>query len=83
MFERLYHHDRVMRVMNSAEGVVHDLVEAYASGRGAMPAEWVNHAENFGERQRLRLVGDFVAGMTDRYAIEQHRRMFDHTPELR
>lgn len=83
LFARLYHHQRVMRVMDSAEGVVSDLVDAYASGRGQMSEHWASKAEDVGDRPRLRLVGDFVAGMTDRYAIEQHQRLFDDTPELR
>lgn len=83
LFERLYHHRRVMDVMDKAQGVLRDLVEAYASGRAQMSDEWASAAEDIDGRPRLRLVGDFVAGMTDRYAIEQHRRLFDHTPELR
>jgi dGTPase len=34
-------------------------------------------------RRRARLIGDFVAGMTDRYAMVEHRRLFDATPDLR
>lgn len=83
LFERLYHHDRVMQVMKEAETVVADLVEAYASGRAQMSEQWALRAEDIADRPRLRLVGDFVAGMTDRYAIEQHARLFDDTPELR
>lgn len=83
LFERLYHHRRVMEVMDKAQGVVRDLVEAYASGKAEMSEEWANAAQDMSLQPRLRLVGDFVAGMTDRYAIEQHRRLFDDTPELR
>ncbi|MBU2532518.1 MAG: dNTP triphosphohydrolase, partial [Alphaproteobacteria bacterium] len=83
LFERLYHHDRVMRVMERAESVVRDLVGVYACGRADLPEQWAVAADAIAERPRLRLVGDFVAGMTDRYAIEQHRRWFDDTPELR
>lgn len=83
LFERLYRHDRVMRVMTNAQQIVADLFEAYSSGRAEMAKHWANVAENIGERPRLRLVGDYVAGMTDRYAIEQHRRLFDDTPDLR
>jgi dGTPase len=36
-----------------------------------------------GEQQRARLIADFVAGMTDRYAVAEHRRLFDATPNLR
>ena len=83
LFDRLYHHQRVMAVMDKAQGVVRDLVEAYASSTGEMPEEWASAAQDSSAQSRLRLVGDFVAGMTDRYAIEQHRRLFDDTPELR
>jgi dGTPase len=83
LFDRLYHHDRVMLVMGRAEGIVRDLIEAYASGKARLPENWTSAAVGMDERLRLRLVGDFVAGMTDRYAIEQHRRWFDDTPELR
>lgn len=83
LFERLYHHKRVITVMDEAQGIVRDLVEGYASGAVEMSQEWATAAQAIGERPRLRLVGDFVAGMTDRYAIEQHRRLFDDTPDLR
>jgi dGTPase len=35
------------------------------------------------ETARARHVGDYLAGMTDNYAVNTHRRLFDHTPELR
>jgi dGTPase len=34
------------------------------------------------EAQRARRVADFLAGMTDTYAIKEHRRLFDHTPDF-
>lgn len=83
LFDRLYHHPRVMDVMVKAQDMVRDLVDCYAAGRAEMSEEWASAAAGLTGRQRLRLVGDFVAGMTDRYAIEQHRRLFDDTPELR
>jgi dGTPase len=50
----------------------------------AMPAAWrVAAEESGGERERAAVVGDFVAGMTDRFAIREHQRLFDATPELR
>ena len=72
-----------MDVIDKARGIVRELVEAYASGQAEMPDEWARAASGIGAEARLRLVSDFVAGMTDRYAIEQHRALFDHTPELR
>jgi len=102
LFERLYHHERVLSVMGNAQQIVMELFEAYASGNAEM-AEPLgrsggklelntggmadddtegNPVQSAAGLPGLRLVGDYVAGMTDRFAIEQHRRLFDHTPEL-
>jgi dGTPase len=48
-----------------------------------MPAEWARVPEGGDEAARLRHVADFIAGMTDRYALMEHARLFDSTPELR
>ncbi len=83
LFERVYRHPRVMNVMRAAEGVVHDLFSRCLSDPSAMPENWRLAAEDLEERRRARLVADYVAGMTDRYALAEHRRLFDETPELR
>jgi dGTPase len=48
-----------------------------------MQEAWAKAAAGLDERRRARLIADFVAGMTDRYAIAEHRRLFDATPDLR
>jgi dGTPase len=48
-----------------------------------MPQEWQEGIGHTDDAARMRRVGDFIAGMTDRFAIEEHRRFFDSTPELR
>jgi dGTPase len=48
-----------------------------------MPAEWVQNVEASDEAGRLRRIADFIAGMTDRYALVEHARLFELTPELR
>ena len=83
LFARLYRHPRVMAIMARAESIVRDLVARYREDPAAMPASWLAEAGTLGARQKTRLIGDFVAGMTDRYAISEHRRLFDATPELR
>jgi dGTPase len=83
LFARLYRHRRVMRVMDDAQDVVRDLVARYVGDRSAMPKAWQAAAEGLDEARRARHVADFVAGMTDRYAIGEHRRLFDATPDLR
>ena len=83
LYARLYRHPRVMGVMDRAESIVRDLVARYQEDPGAMPGPWEAEADTLEPRRRIRLIGDFVAGMTDRYAISEHRRLFDATPELR
>jgi dGTPase len=48
-----------------------------------MPEEWRQGLDGAGEQRRMRRVADYIAGMTDRYALEEHRRLFDVTPDLR
>jgi dGTPase len=69
--------------MVAAEGVVRDLFERYMRDPAAMPGPWQAAAERDGEPARAAVVADFVAGMTDRYALSEHRRLFDATPDLR
>ncbi len=83
MFERVYRHERVMAVMRAAEGVVIDLFAHCLREPAAMPPNWQAAASGLPERRRARVVADYVAGMTDRYALAEHRRLFDLTPELR
>ncbi|MEI9901351.1 MAG: deoxyguanosinetriphosphate triphosphohydrolase [Hyphomicrobium sp.] len=83
LFERVYRHERVMGVMRDAEGIVGDLFARYLDDPAAMAAAWYAASRDLDERARARLISDFVAGMTDRYALEEHRRLFDATPNLR
>ena len=62
--------------------IVAGLFERYMLAPGAMPPDWRLSARA-GEAEQAANVGDFIAGMTDRFAIDEHRRLFDSTPELR
>jgi dGTPase len=79
----MYRHERVMHVMRDAEAVVRDLFDRYRAAPDDLPAEWLPHEGEDDEAGRARKIGDFIAGMTDRYAIIEHRRLFDSTPDLR
>ena len=81
---RMYRHERVMRVMRDAEQLVFDLFARYEADPSALPAEWLpreSQAETAAERARR--IGNFIAGMTDRFALTEHQRLFDSTPDLR
>jgi dGTPase len=47
-----------------------------------LPPEWRQGLDELGTASRARRIADFIAGMTDRYALAEHRRLFDSTPEL-
>jgi len=83
LYPRMYRHERVMRVMGAAQGVVRDLFRHYLVHPADMPDEWRDDMARSDERGRIRHTGDFIAGMTDRYAIAEHARFFDTPPELR
>jgi dGTPase len=82
---RMYRHSRVMRVMGDAEQILFDLFARYHNHPGDLPAEWLppggDHSET--ETERARRIGNFIAGMTDRFALTEHQRLFDSTPDLR
>jgi dGTPase len=80
---RMYRHERIRRIMGEAENVVCDLFARYAASPADAPAEWVHNTDAPNDPGRLRRVADFIAGMTDRYALIEHARLFEATPELR
>jgi dGTPase len=79
----MYRHSRVMKVMDQAADVVRDLFLHYSARPRDMPAEWGEQLSGRDEAARARHIADFIAGMTDRYALAEHARLFDSTPELR
>ena len=80
---RVYRHPRIMAIMTDAESVVTDLFELYHARICALPPEWREQARDRRPETYARHVCDFIAGMTDRYALAEHRRLFDATPDLR
>ena len=74
---RMYRHPRVIEVMTEAQALLTDLFEAYMNDPGLLPREW---HEGCGPDRgaNARLICDYIAGMTDGYAQQEHQRMF-HT----
>jgi dGTPase len=69
--------------MEDAERVVFELFERYVAEPDAIPAEWAHGGQCSDPHLSARRIADFIAGMTDRYALGEHARLFDSTPELR
>ncbi len=83
LFANLYMHEKIKRIMTDAQGVVRDVFTHYADAPDQLPQEWRRSLDATDPALRARHVCDFVAGMTDRLAIETHKRLFDDTPKLR
>jgi dGTPase len=80
---QVYRHSRVMKVMDQAAYVVRNLFARYSAQPRDLPAEWSEGLAGLDEAGRARHIADFIAGMTDRYALAEHARLFDSVPELR
>ena len=82
LYANLYRHPAVMAVREGADEIVRDLFARYFDRPADMPEDHGREAALADEAARARYVADFIAGMTDTYAIKEHRRLFDRTPEL-
>ncbi|GLS19107.1 deoxyguanosinetriphosphate triphosphohydrolase-like protein [Labrys miyagiensis] len=83
LYPNMYRHERVMRVRAHAAEVVKRLFHGLFADITLMPAEWCEGLEQAGEDKRARRVADYIAGMTDTFALNEHRRLFGSAPELR
>ncbi len=73
LFARMYRHPEVRKVRERADAIVRRLFKAYLADPSLMPPEWAAKA---GQGDRARAVADYIAGMTDRFAIAEHARLF-------
>jgi dGTPase len=72
LYARLYGLPELVPVREEAERVVADLAAAYRADRALLPADWRRGGS---EVEQLRTIGDFIAGMTDRFAIARHEEI--------
>jgi dGTPase len=80
---RMYRHERVLAIMERAKRVIRDLFEAYMNTPELMPPDWREDSFTDDKSGFARQVCDFIAGMTDRYALDQHKKLFDLDPLFR
>lgn len=83
LYPNMYRHPMVKAVRTQADAVVRDLFAAFTRAPEAMPDEWHEGLDALDEGRLARRVADYIAGMTDRYALQEHQRLFPSTPELR
>ena len=77
LHERMYRHYRVNRMSHKARRVVHELFQLFLAEPECLPSEWRAAAACGDAALAARTVADYLAGMTDRFALDEHRRLFD------
>jgi dGTPase len=77
LFERMYRHWRVNRMTSKARRVVQELFRVLTAEPQCLPNEWRHEADGAGTPRSARVVADYIAGMTDNFALDEHRRLCD------
>jgi len=73
---RMYRHWRVNRTRSQARRILAEMFSLFLAEPDVLPSEWFARSQNRDEAGRARVVCDYIAGMTDRFAIEEHRKLF-------
>jgi dGTPase len=76
LMERMYRYWKVNRTRSQARRMLGEMFQLFMAEPDVLPAEWYARAQHRDEGGRARVVCDYIAGMTDRYAIEEHRKLF-------
>jgi dGTPase len=77
LMKNMYRHYKVNRMASKAGRVVKDLFEFFLNEPECLPEAWRNITSGRGETKTATVVADFIAGMTDRFALDEYRRVFD------
>jgi dGTPase len=77
LFARMYRHWRVNRMTAKARRLTEELFRLLHADPSMLPDDWRVRAGEGGTMRAATIVGDYVAGMTDRYAMDEHRRLTD------
>jgi len=77
LFPNMYRHYKLNRMTSKGRRVVKDLFQLLLKEPECLPTEWREHAGDAESERTAWLVADYIAGMTDRYALDEHRRLFD------
>jgi len=77
LHEHMYRHERVTAMTDHARGVVRALFGWYMDDPARLPRDWQQATNGKGTAKTARVIADYIAGMTDRFALDEHRRIFD------
>ncbi len=77
LYDKVYRHYRVNRIRSQARRILAEMFDLFIAEPELLPPEWQARAVGEGQAKRARAVCDYIAGMTDRFAIDEHRRLFN------
>jgi len=77
LFEHMYRHYKLNRMTSKGRRVVKDLFQLLVREPGCLPNDWQKKVKAADEETTAQTVADFIGGMTDRFALDEHRRLFD------
>ena len=87
LFTNMWRHYKVNRMTSKAKRVVTDLFDLFMSETNTLPTGWQSRdgvaIDDLEVVDRARLIADYIASMTDRYAMLEHQRLFEPGPILR
>ena len=75
LFQNMYRHDKVNEMTDKAESVVSDLFTHLLAAPENLPSEWRAQVDGKNEEQKAHVVADYIAGMTDRFAYDEHAKL--------
>jgi dGTPase len=76
-FKHMYRHWKVRRMRRKAAIIVREMFEIFIADPGMLPDGWQKWAAGDDQGQRARVIADYIAGMTDRFALDEHRKLVD------
>ncbi len=77
LMQRMYRHYKVNRMSSKARRVVKALFEFFHTEPECLPTDWRAQTDGAGTKKTAEVVCDFIAGMTDRFALEEYRKVFE------
>ncbi len=80
LYTNMYCHERLREQTRQAGTILDGLFSAFRDDPQCLPVEWKQHLEGCDEAERMRLVADYLAGMTDRFALKEHQRLVRQQP---
>jgi dGTPase len=75
--KKLYHHYRVVRMTDKAKRIIDDLFLVYNKNPKQLPYSIYSREKVYNQKERYRVICNYIASMTDRYALDEHKKLFD------